>query len=347
MDIAEQRFDLVTALMDAYDWDFFLVNFDAPDRIAHSRLKYMDAEHPFYSEKGNRRYGGQLQECYERLDSMLADLVPEDGNVFVISDHGMEPCHWRFNINDWLIEEGYLVLEGGESTGPDLTTRLFGAAKNAVTVYGLVDYVPDAFKRKSVVSKLDNTRHISEANVDWEATTAYMSAVYGGIDVIADDEEQVKTELTRDLEALAEPPMTVVDSRDLYHGPNIENVPDLFLEFDDYVLPTNQVGASQLVEASSTGGKHSMDGVFAAAGPAVEAVGEVTGADVMDVTPTALHLLGFPIPEDVDGGVLDILATDRDPEVRSLDIDLDKGRDEMSDEEREEVMQTLEDIGYM
>jgi arylsulfatase A-like enzyme len=90
-----------------------------------------------------------------------------------------------------------------------------------------------------------------------------------------------------------------------------------------------------------------MDGIFAAAGPGIDQVGEISGADVMDVAPTALHLLGYPIPEDVDGGVLDILTTDREPAVTSLDIDLEKGRDEMTDAEREEVMQTLEDIGYM
>ncbi|MFB6227491.1 MAG: alkaline phosphatase family protein [Halobacteriales archaeon] len=347
MDIAETRFDLVTALMREYDWDLFVVNFDAPDRIGHSRLKYMDEDHPFYTERGHERFGDDLRQCYARLDEMLDDLLPEAGNVFVISDHGMEPCHRRFNINDWLVENGYLVLEEESDTSPSASTRLLGTVKHLLTRYGLVDYVPETLKRKSVVSRVDNTRHISETGVDWDATTAYMSAVYGGIDVIADDRAAAKEQLTRDLESIDDPSMTVLDSRDMYHGPNIENVPDLFLEFDDYVLPTNQIGAASLLEPSSTGGKHSMDGIFAAAGPAIDDVGEIEGASVLDITPTALHLLGCPIPTEVDGDVLDILATDRDPEIRDLDIDLDKGRDVMSDEEKEEVMETLEDIGYM
>lgn len=348
MDIAEKRYELVTSLMAEFDWDLFIVNFDAPDRIGHSRLKYMDEQHPFYTESGNRKYGDDLRQCYVRLDEMLAELIPDAGNVFVISDHGMEPCRRRININDWLIERGYLVLQdGGSNVSPTLTTRVFSAGKNFVTEHGLIDYVPDFLKRKSVVSMVDDRSHISNVDVDWEATTAYVSDLYGGIDVIADDEETVKRRLIDDLEAFEDPSVTVVDSEDIYHGENIQNVPDLFLDFDDHILPTHQVGAVELLEPSSTGGKHSMDGIFAASGPGVRDEGEIQSADVMDVTPTALHLLGAPIPTAVDGNVLDILSTDREPEYRDLDIDLDKGRDEMSEAERQEVMETLEDIGYM
>lgn len=348
MEVAEKRFDLVTALMDTYEWDFFIVNFDAPDRIAHSRLKYTDDDHPFYSKKGNSQYGDDLYQCYNRLDDMLSEIIPAAGNVFVISDHGMEPCYRRFNINDWLVDNGYIVLNGGETNAnPAPTTRVLSAAKTAVTRHGLIDYVPEVLKRKSVVSRVNKTQHISEADVDWNATTAYMSAVYGGIDVIADQKDVVQDQLTRDLESLAEPSITVIDSENRYFGSNIDNVPDLFLKFDEHVLPTNQVGAPQLLEPSTTGGKHSMDGIFAAAGPGIETSGEVTGADVLDVMPTALHLMGCPIPETVDGNVLDILTTDRAPEFVDFDLDINKGRSGMSGDERQEVMNRLEDIGYM
>lgn len=348
MSVADKRFEVVTALMDRYDWDLFIVNFDAPDRIGHSRFKYIDEDHPYYTPRGHARYGDELRQCFMRLDEMLGSLIPESGNVFVISDHGMEPCHQRFNINDWLVERGYLVLkdEAGQTTSKP-TTRLLTYARDFVVERGLVDYVPEVFKRKSVVARIDPGQHISEVAVDWEATTAYVSAVYGGIDIVAEDVAGVRSRLTAELEALDEPSMTVIDSRELYHGPNIENVPDLFLEFEDYVLPTNQVGAPSLLEPSSTGGKHSMDGLFAAAGPGIAPVGEIGDADVMDVAPTALHLLGCPIPDEVDGAVLDILETDREPRFESLEIDLDKGGAELTQAEREEVMDTLEDIGYM
>jgi len=349
MDVAERRFELVQRLMDRYDWDLFVVNFDAPDRIGHTALKYIDEDHPYYTGKGHARYGGDLRNCFVRLDGMLDELVPAAGNVFVISDHGMEPCRRRLHINNWLIEQGYMALEGsgGGSSRPSASTRALETIKNAVVRYGLVDYVPATLKRKSVVNLMDNTRHVSEAGVDWEATTAYMSEVYGGIDIIAEDREAVAAELTAGLESIEDPSMTVVDSHEIYHGPNIDNVPDLFLEFDDHVLPTNQVGASSLTEPSTTGGKHSMDGMFAAAGPGIDPDGTLDGATVMDVTPTALHLLGLPIPEGVDGEVLDVLRTDREPERRALDIDIEKGRDRMTEAEREQVRENLEDIGYM
>jgi predicted AlkP superfamily phosphohydrolase/phosphomutase len=308
----------------------------------------MDEDHPVFTLRGQARYDDDLRQCFVHLDEMLGDLIPEAGNVFVISDHGMEPCHQRFNINDWLLERGYLVLAEGDNSGSvPISTRLLSGLRDFVIQRGLVDYVPESLKRKSVISRLDTSRHISNVDIDWAETSAYMSAVYGGIDVIADNVAGTKEALTAELEALDAPSMTVLDSRELYHGPNIENVPDLFLKFDDYVLPTNQIGASSLLEPSMTGGKHSMDGLFAAAGPDIESKGEIAGADVMDVAPTALHLLGCPIPQDVDGEVMNILSTERNPRWEPLEIDIEKGRAELSEEERQEVMEVLEDIGYM
>lgn len=348
MDIAEKRFELVTALSTMFDWDLFIVNFDAPDRVGHSRLKYMDADHPYYSEKGNRRYGNDLRQTYIRLDDMLGKIVDTEMNVFVISDHGMEPCHYRFNINDWLIDNGYIVLNQAEkNSDTNISTRLFGRLQRFITDFGLIDYIPGVFKRKSFIDRLDRTRHISEANVDWDATSAYMSAVYGGIDIIAENKTAVKTSLTDELESIPFPAISVIDSHDLYHGPNMDNIPDLFLEFEQQVLPTNQVGAASLVEPSTTGGKHSMDGIFAAAGPAITNSELVDNASVMDVMPTALHALGLPIPTEVDGRPLEILNVDRDPDWKSLDIDLKKGRAKLSEKEKREVRDTLEDIGYL
>jgi tetratricopeptide (TPR) repeat protein len=50
---------------------------------------------------------------------------------------------------------------------------------------------------------------------------------------------------------------------------------------------------------------HETDGVYIAAGPHIRPAGQVAGASVMDITPTLLHYLGFPIAKDMDGKVLE------------------------------------------
>jgi predicted AlkP superfamily phosphohydrolase/phosphomutase/tetratricopeptide (TPR) repeat protein len=49
---------------------------------------------------------------------------------------------------------------------------------------------------------------------------------------------------------------------------------------------------------------HRAQGIFAAAGPGIARDTFITGATVLDMTPTVLHLLGLPIGEDMDGCVL-------------------------------------------
>ena len=50
---------------------------------------------------------------------------------------------------------------------------------------------------------------------------------------------------------------------------------------------------------------HEPQGIFLAVGPHIRAGARVGGASVMDVTPTLLHYLGFPVAKDMDGKVLE------------------------------------------
>ncbi len=50
---------------------------------------------------------------------------------------------------------------------------------------------------------------------------------------------------------------------------------------------------------------HEQHGIYVAAGPHIRPGGRVAGASVMDVTPTLLHYLGFPVAKDMDGKVLE------------------------------------------
>lgn len=50
---------------------------------------------------------------------------------------------------------------------------------------------------------------------------------------------------------------------------------------------------------------HEPQGVYLAVGPHIRSGARVAGASVMDVTPTLLHYLGFPVAKDMDGKVLE------------------------------------------
>ena len=57
-------------------------------------------------------------------------------------------------------------------------------------------------------------------------------------------------------------------------------------------------------------GHHRPDGIFFALGKPFVAGKQIEEARLLDVAPTLLHLLGLPIPSDMDGRVLEEIFTD-------------------------------------
>jgi arylsulfatase A-like enzyme len=79
---------------------------------------------------------------------------------------------------------------------------------------------------------------------------------------------------------------------------------------------------------------------------------EIEGAHITDITPTLLHLLGEPIPADMDGKVLfeafdgGIKAT-RESRCESGEPAMRDSDYNYTEEERRAVEGRLRDLGYM
>jgi arylsulfatase A-like enzyme len=57
-------------------------------------------------------------------------------------------------------------------------------------------------------------------------------------------------------------------------------------------------------ENSEWGGTHRLEGILVARAPAFKSGVEVQNPHLIDIAPSILHLLGVPVPEDMDGSVL-------------------------------------------
>lgn len=66
-----------------------------------------------------------------------------------------------------------------------------------------------------------------------------------------------------------------------------------------------RIRSEQTVDVKRAHLDHETDGIFLAAGPHIRPGGKIAGASVLDLTPTLLHYLGFPVAKDMDGKVLD------------------------------------------
>jgi predicted AlkP superfamily phosphohydrolase/phosphomutase len=149
-------------------------------------------------------------------------------------------------------------------------------------------------------------------------------------------------------------------SADVYRGDRLENAPDALLKINDWRIGyTGQVEAGDiwsLVKERERshmlyGANHRQEGILLAAGPDI-GEGEIAGAQLQDVAPTALHMLGAALPDDMDGRVLtELFRRDSPPaqdEVRYQPaVRTAAAVAEIAEEDEEVLRKRLEDLGYM
>jgi predicted AlkP superfamily phosphohydrolase/phosphomutase len=142
---------------------------------------------------------------------------------------------------------------------------------------------------------------------------------------------------------------------EIYHGRCLDEMPDLIVQPRSDVMIVTEFRGDRLVEANPSflSGTHHPHGILVMAGPAVRSRGIVEGASLVDMAPTLLHLLGLPVPDDMDGMVLldaldpAFVATHPVRYVSAgahLTSDAD---DDYTDEETETVEGRLEALGYL
>ena len=141
----------------------------------------------------------------------------------------------------------------------------------------------------------------------------------------------------------------------VYSGPFVQKAPDILFrlrpEFDggaDLRKVVSEIPANWL---QSISGYHTLDGLLVASGPSFGAspAPPVAPPALRDITPTILHLLGAPVPIDMDGRVLqELLAFSRPvKEGESIGAATHIDDDALNPEEEAGISAALRDLGYI
>jgi predicted AlkP superfamily phosphohydrolase/phosphomutase len=105
------------------DWKCLMSVFSTVDRVQHMMYQYYDSDHPLHKpEVAARRtqFFGEdialseaIPAIYRQMDRIIGDVLaklrPED-TLLVISDHGFQTFRYQVHLNNWLIENGYLTM---------------------------------------------------------------------------------------------------------------------------------------------------------------------------------------------------------------------------------------------
>ena len=373
-DLVEQRGEYALQLMADYPQDFLMFHFQVTDIMQHAFWKFVDPTHPRYDPQAAARFGPALKQLYQCIDDIIGrmlDRLTDDTAVIVMSDHGFGSLHYVVNLNLFLLEQGLLQLKRGAWTR--LKTGLFRAGLTPASIWhlieraGLQNYVWQVGKstRNKVVGKF-----LSFDDVDWSRTLAYSIGHVGQIHVnlkgrapagIVEPGAEYEAVRQRVIEALHDlrHPTTgqplverVIPSEQVAHGPYTRRGPDLHIVMDGYrtiafpLFATDSRIVTRQIRGDS--GCHRLHGAFVAWGAGVQPGLTVEGARILDLAPTILHLMGLPVPDDMDGRVLtEALSVSRPVEYQSGSPASQEADSILSPEETAEVEARLRALGYL
>jgi predicted AlkP superfamily phosphohydrolase/phosphomutase len=174
--------------------------------------------------------------------------------------------------------------------------------------------------------------------------------------------QRVRASIVERLRALKDPAdgAPLVDEiylkEDIYSGPYLEDAPDIVffprnletIAFGDFEFPSNK-----LVEpAYAISGHHRMNGVLFMRGPGVRPGLELGDASIIDMAPTILYNLGLPVPDDMDGQVLQAAYAAEVFERRPVTFSQGEGGEksgepDYSEEDQAEIEERLRGLGYL
>lgn len=378
------KFEVCEKLFDRHQPDFTMLHIWGTDRLQHELWHWFDPTHPKYDAAMAAKFGPRIDAYYTLCDTYigrLAEKVGEDGLTFVISDHGFGPTHYFIDLNSWLLKEGFIVLKNTAKVRlKKLLWDLGVTPQNATRLaYPFLRFAmklkataPEATLQKSsgslrIPGMLDLNR-----DVDWTKTRAYAPFGWSGIfinsegirphgSVPASDYDTVRDAIVARLEHLKNPDSgecvahPIHLKKDMYNGPYTSWGPDIMpLPLDKKHMPVCFFGFQSkepIYPNNTLYGNHLMEGIVMANGQGARTGGE-THARLIDMAPTILYLLGLPVPDDMDGRVIEEII---DPSVleampvTSLDTSGMAGTTGggLTDDEEEELRARLEGLGYL
>jgi len=370
--ILSSRACISSHLMDEVDWDFYMIVYGVTDNLQHTLWAFLEPQHPAYHSAEGQHYRERLFSYYERVDQLAGELLTRcDGNthVLVMSDHGFGSTRTSKYLSKLLIDEGLIRYKGL----PLLSKSTTWLMQWLLDLYHSTPLLGNIIRRLSGRQKAGLKQALTRStllptaeNVDWDHTLAFPGGY--GLQVYVNrrdrfsqgtvspgvEYEELVEHISERLLSLADPvsgdPVVkaVHRAQDVYRGPFADQAPDLIVEYSNVYSPDRTETSGPLNPGLE--GNHTMEGVFVGYGSHILPHVAVE-PQISDLAPTALYLLGQPVPEDMNGRVLtEIIEPDylADHPVTYSEATAGAASGEgYSAEEAESIREQLRALGYI
>ncbi|MEO7276374.1 MAG: alkaline phosphatase family protein [Vicinamibacterales bacterium] len=293
----DDRAQVILSRLAAHNWDVLVGVIESTDRVQHMMWRLLDQTHPMYDAALAGTFGDSILRVYQRADRFVGQVMErvEPGTqILIVSDHGFHSWRKAVNLNTWLVQEGYMVLQG-QPPGEKKLDDLFGGGGQFWE------------------------------NVDWSRTRAYamgLGQIYfnlrgresKGIVSPGAEATTLATEMSERLLTMKDPDdgtaiVRAVYKRDeVYAGEFLQNASELQVGMADGYRVSWQTalgGSPAGIVYPNTkkwSGDHGGYDYKQTSGILVSnrrVVGPTPS--ILDIAPTVLKYFGLEIPKDIDG----------------------------------------------
>ena len=363
------------------DWDLFALVYRGVDLASHRAWRYQDPDWVAKNQTASAQRGRVLADMYALLDKQLGEFrtqLDDSTTLVVCSDHGFGPITYRFFINRWLVQEGYLKLHAHKVFGMKLKLLWQIKSRGLLRRLRLLRVWDARRKPKNVEDIADSTEALFMSLVDWERTRAH-SSFSGGEDIVlinlkgreplglvepGEEYENLRKEIIQKLlKVEAEDGTLLVESafrrEDLWSGPSVQYAPDIQFLTHETSVQTKANPLSRVISEPALDGvsaMHRKEGVYLMEGAGVIREGQETSqAQIADMTPTIMHLIGLPFEEYMDGVLIES-AFELDwlkqfpvrvnPDSQNHLLNRHEGGT-LSSEQEKKLIESMRTLGYM
>ena len=351
LELVRTRGEATAWLLQQQRPDFTAVHFLETDQVQHRFWQFMLGE-PRYDPRG--RHTNAILRLYQTVEQAMAKIIDaagEDILLCIMSDHGFGPTRHQVWLNNWLIEQGYLVLK--QTTGVRFKRSVYRLGLSPAAIR---ERAPERLKlailrffeqqkgramaeelerdtavvrRKGLADRLTERLAIDFYDVDWPRTRAFSTGTtavgYVYLNLEGRD-PQGTVPAGREYERLREEIMAALAQwsavgqalprEQLWQGALLDKAPDIVVRWaepttDARYFQTRLSSHHLIKPVPNDYAGHRLEGMYLFHGKDV-AAGRRVNADILDLPATFLWLLEQPVPTYMDGNVLeDVVRIDR------------------------------------